>query len=174
MRGQVDPREKLGQSRLKGQAATQRLEQRRSAVEQCARDTIRIKAEIVAEQFGDSTIRELSGFDQMPEIVRAVQGGADANQIFEQAVALLREERLRGFRVDVETDSTVMLDQAEEQGKRTEFLAAAGTFLETALPVVQAVPEIAPLVGEMLLFTVRGFRAGSASSNRRSKRLLNS
>ena len=160
VRGQVDPREKLGQSRLKGQAATQRLEQRRSAVEQCARDTIRIKAEIISEQFGDRTIRELSGFDQMPEIVRAVEGGADANQIFEQAVALLREERLRGFRVDVETDSTVMLDQAEEQGKRTDFLEAAGSFLTNALPVVQAVPEIGPLVGEMLLFTVRGFRTG--------------
>lgn len=41
-----------------------------------------------------------------------------------------------------------------------EFLTAAGSFLERALPVAQQVPELAPLMGEMLLYGVRAFKGG--------------
>jgi hypothetical protein len=40
-----------------------------------------------------------------------------------------------------------------------EFLQAAGSFLQQAVQAVQAVPEMAPLMGEMLMFGVRAFKA---------------
>ena len=162
LRGHVDSRVKLGQSRLKGQFASQRLDQRRRAIERAARNVIRLKAEIIAEQFDPTTLRELSGFDHLPEIVRLAQGGEPGtpDRIFGAVAQLLRNDKLRGFRIDIETDSTVALDDQEQKEARVEFLGAAGTFLEKTLPVVQAVPMIAPLMGEMLLFAVRGFRAG--------------
>ena len=43
---------------------------------------------------------------------------------------------------------------------RVEFLGAAGGFLQKALPTAQAYPQIAPLLGEMLMFGVRAFKAG--------------
>ena len=43
---------------------------------------------------------------------------------------------------------------------RTEFLQSGGNFLNNILPVMQMVPELIPVAGEMLLFTVRGYRAG--------------
>ena len=164
IRGQVDPREKLGQSRIKAQFGTQRLDRRRQVVQFAARDVIRLKAEIIAEHFEPATIRELSGFDQLPEIARLLGTSPDgpmlAEQIFGQVMRLIASDKLRGFRIDIETDSTIEMDAAQAKQDRIAFLGAAGTFLEKSLPLAQAVPAMAPLLGEMLLFTVRSFRAG--------------
>ena len=80
--------------------------------------------------------------------------------IFRRAVDLLRDDKLRGFRVEIETNSTVAPDMAEEQEQRTVFLGVVGEFLEKALGIAQAVPAMAPLMGDLLLFVVRGFNAG--------------
>ena len=164
IRGQVDPREKLGQSRIKAQFGTRRLDRRRQVVQTAARDVIRLKAEIIAEHFDPATLRELSGFDQLPEIAALAGARPDgriaAERLFAEVTRLISSDRLRGFRIDIETDSTIEIDQAQAKEDRIAFLAAAGAFLEKALPLARAVPAAAPLLGEMLLFTVRGFRAG--------------
>ena len=68
VRGQVDPREKATQSKIKAQFSSQRLDQRRRAVERTARDLSRIQVEIMLELYSPMTIREQSGFDFMSEI----------------------------------------------------------------------------------------------------------
>lgn len=89
----------------------------------------------------------------------APTGDPDA-QYFDQAVALLKNQVLRHFTIDIEADSTIMPDLEEEKKARTEFLTAVGGFLENAVPLANQNPDIAPLLGEMLLFGVRGFRTG--------------
>ncbi len=160
VRGQVDPREKATTSRIKAQFSSQRLEQRRRAVERTARDAARIQVEIIAELYDPATIREQSGFDFLPEIENLKDDEAARTEIWEQVAALIRSDKARGFRVDFETDSTVEMDAGQTQGARTEFLQSAGNFLNNALPVMQAAPDLVPVMGEMLLFTVRGYRAG--------------
>jgi hypothetical protein len=76
------------------------------------------------------------------------------------AIALLRQDKLRGFRIDIETDSTVQGDAEQEKAQRIEFLTATTKFIETAAQVTQMVPEFAPLAAKMLGFGVRGFRVG--------------
>ena len=44
--------------------------------------------------------------------------------------------------------------------RSTEFLTSAGNFLNNALPIMQADAAMAPLMGEMMLFAVRGYRVG--------------
>ena len=73
---------------------------------------------------------------------------------------LIRDEKRRGFRIDIETDSTIARNANEMAEQRTAFLESAGNFMERSLPLAQAFPAIQPLVGEMLLFAVRGFNAG--------------
>lgn len=77
-----------------------------------------------------------------------------------EAIALLRQDKLRGFRIDIETDSTVQGDQEAEKQSRIEFLTASTKFIETSAQVTQMVPEFAPLAAKMLMFGVRGFRVG--------------
>ena len=164
MRGQVNQYEKLGQSRLKGQFASQRIQQKIHAIEDCARGAIRIKAEIMAEHYDPQFLRALSGYDFIPEIAQlraqGEAGMARAEEIFVRAVELLKSEKMRGFRIDVETNSTMAPDDAAEKEGRVEFLRSAGEFLERALPVAAQVPQLAPLMADMMLFSVRGFRAG--------------
>ena len=163
IRGQVDPREKLGQSRIKGQFATLRLDMRKREIERVAREVVALKAEIIAEQFDPATIRAVSGFDFMPEIAQRMktpQGQAQAAMMFEAAHELIRNDKMRGFRIDIETDSTVAIDEQQAKESRIEFLGAVGPFLERAVQTAQQVPALAPLMGEMLLFVIRGFRAG--------------
>ena len=56
-RGSVDPRKKLGQTRLESQFGSQRMAARRTAVSMCIRDTLRIKAELIAEHYSPETLR---------------------------------------------------------------------------------------------------------------------
>jgi hypothetical protein len=83
-----------------------------------------------------------------------------ALQRIDAAISLLRNERLRGFRVDIEVDSTIFGDAAQEKGDRTEFIETTTKYLQTALAMSAQVPEITPLLGKLLQFGVRGFRVG--------------
>ena len=54
------------------------------------------------------SLRELSGFDFMPEVTLMKQDPQKAHLVevlFEKAIKLLKDERMRGFRLDVETNS---------------------------------------------------------------------
>jgi hypothetical protein len=77
-----------------------------------------------------------------------------------QAIQLLKNDQTRGFRIEIEVDSTVIADQEQEQQARVAFLQMAGQFLAEAVPLAQQVPELAQLAGQMLLFGVRGFPVG--------------
>lgn len=86
-----------------------------------------------------------------------------SGQMFDDRVMeLLRSDRMRGFLIDIETDSTIQPDEDAEKQRRTEFLTAVGGFMREATQVLSAPggAAIAPMLSEMLLFMVRGFRAG--------------
>jgi hypothetical protein len=76
------------------------------------------------------------------------------------AIALLRQDKLRGFRIDIETDSTIQGDAQQEKQARIEFVEGVTKFIETAAQVTAMAPEFAPLAAKMLQFAVRGFRVG--------------
>jgi hypothetical protein len=54
----------------------------------------------------------------------------------------------------------VELDEMGEKRSRVEFLQAAGSFITQATQAAQAAPQMLPLYMQMLLFGVRGFKAG--------------
>jgi hypothetical protein len=85
---------------------------------------------------------------------------AEKQAIITKAIDLLRQDKLRGFRIDIETDSTIQTDQNEDKQARTEFLKATTSFIEEAFKIGAQSPEAVPMLGKMLLFGVRGFRAG--------------
>ena len=81
--------------------------------------------------------------------------------LFDRAIALLRNDKLRGFRVDIEDQSTIAMDDAEEKQGRVEFLTSIGKFIgEAAMLPPNLAPVMLPMLGKLLLFGARGFRAG--------------
>lgn len=85
---------------------------------------------------------------------------ADQLVFDDRHIELLRSDKLRSFRIDVETDSTAQPDEDAEKQRRVEFVEAVGGILERAVPLVAGAPMLMPVVGEVLKFTARGFRAG--------------
>lgn len=75
-------------------------------------------------------------------------------------VALLRNDKLRSYQIDVETDSTVFQDAEAEKETRTELLTAMAGFVQQWAPVSQGNEPMTKLGFEMLEFGVRGFKAG--------------
>jgi hypothetical protein len=78
---------------------------------------------------------------------------------WEDVDALLKNPVLREFRIDIETDSTIRMDEDADKASRLEFLNVAAAYLPKALELGTQAPELVPLLGEMFMFGVRGFRA---------------
>jgi hypothetical protein len=103
--------------------------------------------------------------DQFQEIRQETQ--ARLNELAEtvtidQVVALLREQRIRPFVLEIETDSTIQADENMEKQRRTEFLSSLAGVIQQLTPLVQAQPAAGPFAAEMIKFSVAPFRAGRA------------
>lgn len=74
---------------------------------------------------------------------------------WEEVEGLLHNNAAMHFRIGIETDSTIKADQEADKAARVEALSALGEFLGQASA---APPQLQPLMGEALLFLVRGFK----------------
>ena len=78
----------------------------------------------------------------------------------EAVMGLLRDGALRRFRIDIETDSTIVGDESQEKKDRTEFIASMTQMVQAWGPIVVQAPPMLPLFGQLMTFGVRAFRVG--------------
>ena len=150
-RGQTDPNETLGAQIIKSNNASGRLKTMQHDVVNFATALLQIKAQIICNHFTDDTIVKISG---------AMQLSQQDQQLIPQALALLKDEPAKNFRIEVTSDSMIYQDEQQEKADRMEFLSAMGGFLQQAIPAAQATPELTPMLIEMLKFGVTAFKAG--------------
>ncbi len=173
IRGATSPSETATAQQIKANFGNLRLQDRQAEMARFSRDTLRIMAEIQAEHYAPEALIEMSGITETDEFRVPDANAQDPNSMMQreqlvqardaklsQAISLIRSDRLRTFRVDIETDATVAPDQQREKETRVEFLTAVSPFLEKAAQVGQQVPQLTPLLMKMLEFGVRGFRTG--------------
>lgn len=182
IRGSTDPRETKGAQQLKAQFGSMRIQRRQRDVQRFIRDIYRIKGEIIAEHWTREMIAAATGIElplaaerdmarqllqfaqqtgQPPPDPRIMQA-AEAKATWEEVAEIMRSDERRAYTVDIETDSTVMVDAEAEKQSRLEFLGTFRQAVVDAVQGVQAAPFAAELVKETLLFTVRTFKAGKA------------
>jgi len=75
-----------------------------------------------------------------------------------QALQLIQDKPLRSFRIQVDADSLVQIDEQQNKRDRTEFLQAMGGFLTQALPMGQQAPELVPMLIELVKFGVSAYK----------------
>ncbi|MFL9670450.1 hypothetical protein WIX39_026205 [Variovorax sp. AB1(2024)] len=134
---------------IKSNFASLRLKETTQDVARFASDILGMKAQIMSSMYRKETLLEMSGILQTED-----------KQYAEQAIDLLRNDTMRSYRIEVAADSMVELDEQAEKNSRMEFLQAVGGFLKEAVAAGQTQPELLPLLGEMLMFAVRSFKAG--------------
>lgn len=83
-----------------------------------------------------------------------------ALQVFAQALELLKNDKMRTFRIDIETDSTVEADAVMEKEAVVEFMGAMAQFLGAALPIGQAAPPLIKPFAEAMQYAMRRFKMG--------------
>jgi hypothetical protein len=184
IRGESNPNETATAQRMKGQWGSLRVRDRQRDLQRFCRDAIRLKAEIIAEHFSIDTLKAMTNvklltaaekaqIDQiMPLIQQAQQSGMPippglapnpamlelmAQPTWEEVQALLRDDALRSFRIDVETDSTVQPDENAAKMAFTEFTSAIVGLMSAAASIVPSAPYTAPLFAEVLKQGARTF-----------------
>ena len=154
IRGSTQANETATAQQIKGRYATMRLSDKQGEVARFVRDILRMMAEVMCEHFQPQTLLLMSDYDQSDD------PGMEGMRKTIAAIQLIKNDKIRSFRIDIEDESTIAADDQQDKQSRIEFLTAVSGFLQQAVPAGQQVPELAPLLGKMLLFGVRAFRSG--------------
>ena len=115
MRGNSNPYETATAQRIKGTMGTNRLDGQKMVCANFALDLLRMKAEIIAKNFDAATLTRMTS----EEVTPAVE-------------AILRDDFQRVCSIDIETDSTVQIDEQMEQESNAKMLMAMQGILQGA------------------------------------------
>lgn len=171
IRGSSNPNETATAQSIKGQFASLRIKDLQAEVARFARDGARIMVEMAVEMYEPDTLYQMVQADQFCKPSPREQQMAQLYERlgmptpkpmdeFSAALKLLRDDKLRSFHVDIETDSTIAMNEQEDKQNVTEFLTALGQFMGNFGPMVQQMPQLAPVAGEALLYATRRYKAG--------------
>lgn len=135
---------------MKGQYASLRLTTMQQSVAEYFSGLINLKAHLICKFYEPERILQRCGalFDNdLPYVA--------------EAIALLKDQGLRHFRINVSVDSLQMPDWNADKQSKTELLMSISQFMGQALPVAQKTPELAPLLLNLLRFGVTGYKGAA-------------
>ena len=149
VRGQGAASETATAQQIKGQYAGLRLRSMQEDVALFASALFQLKAQVICTKFQPSTIIQYAAAEAMSDVDKAM---------IPQALELLKNKPLRSFRIQVDSDSLVQIDEQQNKRDRVEFLQAMGGFLNQALPMGQQAPEMIPMLVELVKFGVGAYK----------------
>lgn len=178
MRGASNASETLGAQKIKNQWGTLRLKRMQAEVQRYVRDLLRMTAEIAGEQFDEETWAKMTGLPFLLTAQRAqldqqvaisTQSGQPLTPDIQQQLGIpvwgavlkvLKDDTERSFRIDIETNSTIQPEAAEDQEGITQLLTAFGQTMQSIGPLV--IQGVLPFQAaqNLLLFISRRFRFG--------------
>jgi len=163
---------------IKAQFGSIRIQDRQAEVQRMARDAVRLMAELIGEKFEPETLGLMTGVDlpQAQQKLMAQQAAMMAQQAgqpvppeieqvlsvpsWDEVLQVLRSDAMRGYRVDIETDSTVQADVARLKTNAAEFVQGFGGFIQAVGPAVQAGAMPMDVVADLLTAFARNFKLG--------------
>lgn len=153
VRGASDARETAAAQQLKGHWTTVKTETRQGEVQQFCCETYSKMCQIIFEPglFADETIWMLAGVGQM---------SPENQQWFGPGLQLMRDDRMMSFTVNIETDSTIALDEATNLENWSKYISAITQITAQIEQVVSFRPELMHPMIESAKAAVRQFRTG--------------
>ncbi len=145
IRGSSNPNETLGAQNLKAQFGSFRLQGKQNAMRRFVQRCFQLQGEVAAELYEQNTLQRITG-----------------EQVTPPMMDLLKNDSMRGYRVDVSLEELVRPDQEQQKTQATEYLGAMMSLLTEAVPAISAMPQLAPMIGEFIKFANRQFKAGRA------------
>ena len=179
MRGATQASETFGAQKLKSQWGTLRLKRTQKEVQRYARDLLRMMLEVAATKFSEDTWASMTGLPfvtteerqrLMMVAMAAQQSGQQLDPQTEErlqspfwpdVLAMLRDDMQRAYRIDIETNSTIEPEAAEDHKNITDLLTALGQYLQGVGPMVANGVMPFGAAQSMMLAISRRFSFGS-------------
>lgn len=179
LRGATQASETATAQQIKNQWGTLRLKRMQHEVARYLRDLLRMMLELAASKLSEETWAKMTGLpfvtsQQMQQLQRqaqAIQGmGHPVPSALQQQLTqptwakildLLKDDLMRAYRIDIETNSTVEPEATEDQKQINELMMVLGQLLNGFGPLVAKGVMPFQTVQAFLLFIVRRFRMGS-------------
>lgn len=151
VRGSSDPNDPVYTQQQKSHWTVLKLMRKQQDVQRFCREIIAKMAEVIFEPgfFSDETIRLMAGVDQMKP---------EEQQLFWPALQLLRDDRLRTFRIDIETDSTITQDDKANMEAWARYLEGLNVIFSSVGNLRQFAPEMLKPAVETAIDAVRQLR----------------
>lgn len=147
IRGATNAAETATAQGLKSQWGTMRLKRMQMEVQRYARDIFRIMLEIAATKFSEESWAMMTGMQlatsmQVQQAQMMPQDPASQQVLnsvsWPQVLEALKNDRLRAYSVDIETNSTIAPEAVEDQKNISEVMTALGQYLQGVTPLVQS------------------------------------
>ena len=150
MRGSSKANETATAQQIKAQFGSTRMQLNQFYIAEWISEALRIKAEIICKHWQPQTIAFRSNIERTPDA-----------QFAPQAIALLKDEHVAQYRINVEADSMAALDWAAERDAAVQFMQGLGAFISQVAPMAQQVPEAGPYLMRMMQWAVSKFRVST-------------
>lgn len=137
MRGSASANETATAVERKTNFGTLRNQDRQNDMQRFLKDLLRIKAEIICEQFSPEMLASFLEEDERKN-----------QQLVSNAVKLLKTEKLRGMILELETDTT--FNQKKEEEKILGVLQNINEMIKQAFGLVSQQPALLPLYRQMI------------------------
>lgn len=141
--GQTDPNETAKAQQIKAQWGNVRISGKTAEISQFFRDVFRIMAEIMAEHFDPEQLSQMTGTQIDPQMQQA-----------------MRDDLRRCYAVDIETDSTLANEDADERGQIMEMANTLTGFIGQVMPMVQQGIMPADLGKALITMITQSFKKG--------------
>jgi len=187
LRGATKASETLGAQQIKSTWGSLRLKPKQAEVQRYARDLMRMMVEIAADKLPEETWAKITGLpyfteqqaaaaqqmiaqlqpaamsgdqqamQQLQQVQQQMQGVVKWSDVLES----LKDDLQRAYRIDIETNSTVEPEAAEDQKAVTDLMTAVSQFVQGIGPLVQQGVMPFQVAQSMLLAISKRFRFGS-------------
>lgn len=147
-RGITDPNETLGAQQLKGKHMSVRFSVLQREVQRLARDTLEIICDLYLAKAPDFKLAEIMGFQHMTP---------QEQQMFPQALAILKSDKERCLRLEIETDSTITQNMNADIEQKNYL---AKTLFEGLGALKDVNPAFMPVAAKAVELSVKALQQG--------------
>lgn len=153
VRGQTAASETATAQQIKSQFADIRIRRKVREIARIARDLIENMCDLALSRFSDQTITEQAGVQYM---------SPQDQQLWPQALELLKNDKFRNFRIEIETDSTIAISSSQDKEARVNLLNSLTAYFNQLVQVGQSAPELLPAMADASLYAIRGLKEANA------------
>ncbi len=188
MRGETDAKETATAQKIKGVFGSLRIKPRQESVQEMIKSIFRKQAEIVCEKYTIDEMQKISCVDlptteehlkirqkqiisNSPEYQQMVQvGTAQPIQItqeeleklnqptLDQVAKVLRDDKMRGYSIDIETTATIFDDIATQREQIQAFTLTLFNMIDKSSQYIAQTPSIIDLMEQMTMLNVSQFK----------------